>query len=216
VVWPAGAQQILRRTLIEDFAGERIFVNKGRHLSVEGEEAASIFFQLTGWTSVECVSRRGDRVLMDFLLPGDFIGLADEGRYAAFTVTALTDVAALRVERTQFQALCETDPEFPQVYIKALRDSLLRTRNRRLALSAKSSAAKVCEVLSELASRTEIAMKDVPSPRLPITQVSLACAIGLTPVAVNRIVQSLRRAGVLDWGVAGVRILDQRRLREFE
>jgi hypothetical protein len=49
---------------------------------------------------------------------------------------------------------------------------------------------------------------------LPITQVLLACAVGLTPVAVNRIVQSLRRDGALDWSVSGVRVLDPERLIE--
>ena len=43
----------------------------------------------------------------------------------------------------------------------------------------------------------------------------LANAIGLTPVAVNRIVKNLRQAGLVDWDVAGLSILDLRRLRAF-
>ena len=216
VIWPPAAQQILRRSSIEDLASERVFVNKGRHLTIEGLDASSIFFQLTGWTSVECVSRRGERVLMDFLLPGDFAGMDDQGPHASFTVTALTDVAALKIERAQFFAMVERDPALAQIYTDALMTALQRTRSRRLALSAKTGAAKVCEVLSELATRAEKSVREAPTPRLPITQVSLASAVGLTPVAVNRIVQTLRRAGVLDWTATGVRILDARRLQEFD
>ena len=153
---------------------------------------------------------------MDFLLPGDFAGLDDTGPHASFTVTALTDVAALRIDRAQFQAMVDSDPAFAEIHTAALVASLRRTRSRRLALSAKTGAAKVCEVLGELAARAEASSRDGLVPRLPITQVSLASAVGLTPVAINRIVQTLRRAGVLDWSANGVQILDPRRLEEFE
>ena len=218
IIWPPAALRILRRTMLEDYAAERVVVNKGRHFVVEGARTSSVFFQLTGWTAAECVSQRGDRVLIDFLTAGDFIGLADEGAYAAYTVTALTDIAALRIERAQLHALIEQNHAFRDVYISALQAMLLRTRVRRLALSAKSGVAKVCQVLSDLADRVESAgdpANDSGRPRLPISQVLLACAVGLTPVAVNRIVQTLRRSGVLDWGVSGVTVLDLRRLREF-
>lgn len=212
VVWPAPAQQVLTHTRLEQFSSERIFVGKGRHLVVEGSAESSIFFQLTGWSSVECVSHRGDRVVLDFLGPGDFVGIDESGDYAGQTVTALTDVAALRIEPSQFRALMDDDPLFRDVLISALQNMLLRTKRRRLALSGRSGAAKVREVLADLAARAEGLGTEGRNLRLPITQVLLACAVGLTPVAVNRIVQSLRRDGVLDWSASGVRVLDLDRL----
>jgi CRP-like cAMP-binding protein len=218
VIWPPAALRILRRTMLEDYAAERISAHKGRHLVIEGAKASSVFFQLTGWSAAECVSQRGDRILMDFLTAGDFIGLADEGPYAAYTVTALTDLAALRIERAQVHALVEHNQAFREVYIQALQAMLTRAHVRRQALSAKSGVAKVCQVLSDLADRVESAgdhTNGVSRSRLPISQVLLACAVGLTPVAVNRIVQTLRQAGIVDWGVSGLSVLDLRRLREF-
>jgi CRP-like cAMP-binding protein len=218
VIWPAPALKILRRTMLEDYAAERLIVNKGRNLLVEGGETTSVFFQLTGWTALECVSERGERVLIDFSIAGDFIGLPDDGPYASCTVTALTDLALLRIDRTQLNALIEDNQAFRNVYISALQAMLRRTQVRRLALSAKTGAAKVCGVLCDLADRVEIAgdhVGDSGRARLPISQVLLACAVGLTPVAVNRIVQNLRRAGVLDWGISGISVIDLKRLREF-
>jgi CRP-like cAMP-binding protein len=218
VIWPPAALRILRRTLLEDFAAERIAAHKGRHLVVEGAKSSSVFFQLTGWSAAECVSQRGDRILMDFLTAGDFIGLADEGPYAAYTVTALTDLAVLRIERSQIHSLVEHNKAFREVYIEALQAMLARAHLRRQALSAKSGVAKVCQVLSDLSDRVESAGDNatgVSRSRLPISQVLLACAVGLTPVAVNRIVQNLRQAGIVDWGVSGLSVLDLARLREF-
>jgi len=218
VIWPSASARILRRTQLEDYAAERIAVHKGRHLVVEGGKSSSVFFQLTGWSAAECVSQRGERVLMDFLTAGDFIGLADEGPYAAYTVTTLTDLAVLRIERVQIHALIEHNSAFREVYIEALQVMLARAHLRRQALSAKSGVAKVCQVLSELSDRVESAgdnMAGVSRPRLPITQVLLACAVGLTPVAVNRIVQNLRQAGIVDWGVSGLSVIDVDRLRGF-
>ncbi|MFI4934566.1 MAG: Crp/Fnr family transcriptional regulator [Caulobacterales bacterium] len=210
---------MLSRTLLEEYAAERVFVKKGHHLVLEGAQTSSVYFQLTGWASAECVSQRGERVLMDFLTAGDFIGLADEGPCAAYSVTAMTDLLALRIERSQLQELIDYDQAFREICFGVLRSALLRTRSRRLALSAKSGLSKVCQVLSDLAERAEAlstyAANDFTRPRLPLSQVILASAVGLTPVAVNRIVQSLRRAGLIDWGVSGVSILDTRRLREF-
>ncbi|MFI4975129.1 MAG: Crp/Fnr family transcriptional regulator [Caulobacterales bacterium] len=204
---------------MEDYAAERFFVAKGKHLVVEGARNPSVFLQLTGWASAECLTLRGDRVLMDFLTAGDFVGLADDGPHAALTVTALTDLVALRIERVQLQALMERDQRVREVCFAALKTTLARTRNMRMALSAKSGASKVCQVLSDLGERVETlsenAANSIVRPKIPISQVSLAHAIGLTPVAVNRIVQTLRQAGLLEWGVAGVSILDVRRLRSY-
>ncbi len=219
LVWPSAVRRVLSSTILEDYASERLLFQRGRHLAVEGAPNPFVFFHLTGWACAECVSARGDRVLMDFLTAGDFSGLAQEGGDAAYTVTAMSDLVALRFERELLYELVDRDERVRATCFQAMQASLNRTRNMRVAVSAKSGVSKVCQVLSDLGERV-IALSDstlgaVVRPRIPLSQVALANAIGLTPVAVNRIVKTLRQAGLVDWDVAGLSILDLRRLRAF-
>jgi len=217
--WPAHVREILPALHLEASAPERVLILKGRHLIDEGADTTSIFVHLSGWASVESDSHRGDRVLTDFFLAGDVSGLADINGVSHYTVTALTDVTAVRLDRAVVLHLLETDATFRNFCTHALRAQLDRTRNSRLALSAKTGVARVARLLSDLVDRLEgvtqgAALEHGPF-HIPLSQVLLSCAVDLTPVAVNRIVQVLRRSGAIEWDSTGVRVLDRQKLQDL-
>jgi len=213
--WPPQTQDLLLRLQTERQLAEQVSIPRGRHLVDEGNETASIILQLSGWASVESDSRRGDRVLMDFFCVGDVAGLTDVDGQSHYTITALTDITAIRIERATVLYLLDTEASFRLLCMHALRAQLDRSRNRRLALSAKTGIAKVARVLADLFHRLDAVPGANDSGLLPLSQVLLACAVDLTPVAVNRIVQALRRAGAIEWDTSGVRVLDTQRLQDL-
>src|SRR5215469_9941535 len=184
LVCPSAVRTILKNTLLDDYAYDRRLFQRGRHLAVEGTPNPYVCFHLSGWACAECVTARGDRVVVDFLTAGDFFGLEQEGADAAFTVTAMSDLVALRFEREQLLSLIASDDEIRGVCFRAIRSSLARVHNIRIAMSAKSGTSKVCQLLSHLGERV-VALSDalgaMARPRIPISQVALSHAVSLTP-----------------------------------
>ena len=74
----------------------------------------------------------------------------------------------------------------------------------------------MAHLISELARRLDAVglIKD-DQAYLPLTQVHLADALGLTSVHVNRVLQELRRDGVMDLRDRVLRFSDARRLEEL-
>jgi CRP-like cAMP-binding protein len=214
--WPPNVRDILQTLQLERPAPERVLILRGRHLIDEGADTTSIYVHLSGWASVESDSRRGDRVLTDFFLAGDVAGLTDVHGASHYTVTALTDVTAVKLDRSVVLHLLEADAAFRAFCMHALRAQLDRTRNSRLALSAKTGVARVARILADLADRVDGRVNGEQAPvHLPLSQVLLSCAVDLTPVAVNRIVHTMRQTGAIDWDATGLRVLDRQRLRDL-
>jgi len=189
-----------------------ILFHKGAPLVSQGSSDPYVYLHLAGWARVEAVTVRGHLVVVDFLLAGDMSGLAQEEE-AAFSVIAMGDVLALRFLRDRLVDETDTNGALRDICFDALKGSLARMRDLRVALTGRSAASKICCVLALLAERAAAASKGEPT--IPISQLMLAHTVDLTPVAVNRTIQSLRRAGLLTWGPAGVRIFEPERLRAF-
>jgi DNA-binding transcriptional regulator LsrR (DeoR family) len=70
--------------------------------------------------------------------------------------------------------------------------------------------------VSELATRLQaIGLSADDSFELPMTQIDLADTLGLTPVHVNRVMQELRKAGLLDFRSQVFKLGDVQRLKEL-
>lgn len=80
----------------------------------------------------------------------------------------------------------------------------------------RSAVVRLAHLLSEISIRLQaIGLADGARFELPMTQLDIADALGLTPVHVNRVVQQLRRAGLLELRKYSVFLPDLPRLKEF-
>ena len=69
-----------------------------------------------------------------------------------------------------------------------------------------------CELLARLQS---VGLVADDGYKFPITQVELADTVGLSPVHVNRVVQGLRRAGLIKLAKSHLTVLDVRGLQKL-
>lgn len=166
-----------------------------REVIAEGAICDEALLILAGWAARVRVLEDGRRQILDFLLPGDFVGLGEHrGALVTSAVTAMTDLQVCVAPSA------DDHPSLHRAYAisRALSEVDLLAQITRLGrLNAHE---RIADLLLELHERLELAGLAVDGRfNLPLTQELLADALGLTSVHVNRTLQTLRRDGTLSW-----------------
>ncbi len=175
-----------------------------RDIIAEGREITQALLLLSGWAARVRLLPDGRRQFLSFLLPGDLIGACDHpDALAVSTVVAMSDV--------QVCPLPPAEPGSPlriaYAISRAMEEGHLLAQITRLGrLNAQE---RISDLLLELYER--LTLNGSVSGNgfdLPLTQETLADALGLTSVHVNRMLQQARREGDLQWRVGHVRLSD--------
>jgi len=185
-------------------SGQAQTIRARRELVSEGREIAEPVLLLRGWAARVRLLPDGRRQFLSFLLPGDVVGHCAQPRpVAVATIVALTDVL-----------VCAAPPAAPGSVLDtvyAVSDALdhayvLAQVTRLGRLNAQE---RIGDLLLELHERLTLnGMARGTSFDLPLTQETLADALGLTSVHVNRMVQQARRENDLQWKGGRVTLLD--------
>ncbi len=212
----AGASRGSLKSLRSSRLGERILPPK-RNIYREEKEADEVFTLYDGWAFTYKLLPDGRRQILDFLLPGSFIGLHVLWFKAMpHSVQSLTSVSLCIFDKEKFRDLLGRKPEYEWELLKysasrqALSDERLSDLGRR---TAKERIARLALVLHDrLAGRGMVNGGSFP---FPLRQEHIADALGLTKVHVSRTLQGLRHEGLLEINRQTATILDLRGLREL-
>ncbi|MEH3103320.1 MAG: Crp/Fnr family transcriptional regulator [Sphingomonas phyllosphaerae] len=179
-------------------------VRTRRDIITEGREIVQAQLLLSGWAARVRLLPDGRRQFLSFLLPGDLIGACDHpNALAVSTVVAMSDV--------QVCPLPEARPGSPlhiaYAISRAMDEGHLLAQITRLGrLNAQE---RISDLLLELHERLTLNGSATGNGfDLPLTQETLADALGLTSVHVNRMLQQARREGDLQWRVGHVKLTD--------
>src|SRR5262245_46175850 len=158
--------------------------NASRHFTVLLDGVACSYERL----------KDGNRQIYAFRYPGDFCDLSrhvlpESNNEVA--VAALTDCSIGTIEHEDLEQLIAQYPSLGLALWRAtmLEASILLNIGRQPALQ------RVAHLLCEQLARREAV--GINSATIPLTQVDLADAVGLSIVHINRTVQELRRLGIL-------------------
>jgi len=156
----------------------------------------------------------GDRQILQILMPGEICHAhAPLQANAPHAVGALTDVYAAKPPRDALTRLAERHAAIA----RALSWAALAERAmllERIAAGGRPADSRLAHLLCELSVRmATLGLATAPRALPPLTQVQLAQALGLTTVHLNRLVQKLRREGLIALGGPGLAILDFERLQ---
>ncbi|WP_257575578.1 Crp/Fnr family transcriptional regulator [Sphingomonas sanguinis] len=179
-----------------------------RDLMVEGRDITSPHVILSGWAARVRTLLDGRRQFLNFLLPGDIVGLYHHRRPVAPTsIITLTEVT------TCVPPELGTLPALDEAYAiaHAMDEAYLLAQIARLGRM--NAMERIGDLMLELHERLELSeLTHGRSFDLPITQETLADALGLTAVHVNRMLQAARRAGDLIWSSRSMTIPDPKAL----
>jgi len=179
----------------------------GEQIASEGAEAMRPQFIVAGWACRHRLMPDGRRQIFYLLLPGDGYGFGERPQLA--NIVALTAIETVDASPVQDVVRRGAAPNLARALTAAqvLEDSLLL--DHAVRLGRLTAFERVAHFLLELQQRLETAgLGDRQRFPLPLTQEIMADALGLSIVHVNRTLQQLRRAGLIELR-SGVAILLQ-------
>ncbi len=188
--------------LIQELKRGEVERKAGQALITEGEKDSPLMTLLAGWAFRFKTLRDGRRQILNFLLPGDFIGLQQKMTdVASHGVEALTDVRMCLFQRDALWALHSRCPSlgFDMTWLAAQEESLVD--NNLLSVGRHNALERVAALILALHARARVHERDSARNGIvfPITQQHLADALGLSLVHTNKTLRKLASAGLFEW-----------------
>lgn len=184
------------------------------HLIQEGDRPDPVFVMLDGWACRYKILPDGGRQIMAFMLPGDFCDIHIAVLEAMdHSIMTLTKARVASLPRAQMEALVESRPAITRAFWWSQLVDQGVMRAWIVSMGRRKSVERVAHLMCELYIRMRnIGLATDRQCDMPLTQIVLADALGLTPVHVNRVLGKLRLAGIMDLRAGSLTILDPAKL----
>jgi CRP-like cAMP-binding protein len=170
-------------------------------LVAQSKSADRLYVLLDGWACTYRLLADGRRQIVALMVPGDILNIdALHLRQTDLAVGSLTACMVAAVSLPAIRALAAERPGVAAAlgWLGAVENSMLAERNT--CLGRRSAREHVSHLLCELLVRlTVVGRARINGYHLPLTQEEIADVLGLTPVHVNRVVQGLRREGLIEF-----------------
>ena len=216
-IWNRGVcRHVSRRDFDRLFPyGARVQVRKaGTALFHQGEPFDHVLIVRSGWVMTHKVFEDGQRQIIRFALPGDLVGFeGDEASGMAYGAETVTDVMVCGVKHATFFRVCAGSPQLAMNFATAVTREALSAWNHLGALGQQTAQGRIANLLLELHRRvTAREGAESVAVHLPLSQVHIADATGLTPVHVCRTLKQMRLEGLLEFRKGQLVLLDPHRL----
>lgn len=177
-----------------------------RHISVgglifeQGTPADHIYVVKRGWVGLYQTNPDGNTVILDFALPGDVLPLERHTKTATRSAVALDNVTVCLIHRSRQEQLEREQPAYDALH-RAVVGRALDLAEANLATIAFSPAReRIAHLLWGLAFRClHRPPLESDHVRVPISQIQIALATGMSPVHVSRTLRNLREDRMLDF-----------------
>jgi CRP-like cAMP-binding protein len=186
------------------------------YLVREGEPPETCAILLRGFAYRHKVTGDGARQILSVHMPGEFLDLQNSFLLVAdHNVQALTRCEVATLPVPALRALAEEHPRLAlAMWIDTLVDAAV-FREWIVNVGQRDATSRIAHLLCEFALRLHAAgMAEERAYELPMTQEQIADAVGLTPVHVNRVLQTLGRTNLIHRDKRSVAILDWDALRD--
>ena len=164
------------------------------------DESVSDFKILKGgWAAMVRNSASGDRLIANFMLPGDVIGIGVWMNGSPFySVQAVSEVTFCSFDPQHISGKTSLDYDILRHFLSRASRFNEQTQRRLFDIAKRDAEARILSLLLGLYERQEAqgAAKEGSMP-LPLRQHHLADATGLTQVHVSRVLRKLREDNVL-------------------
>ncbi|WP_332811411.1 Crp/Fnr family transcriptional regulator [Sphingomonas sp.] len=183
----------------------------------EGEASNNCCLLLSGFAYRHKLVRAGARQILSLHVSGEFVDLQNCLLGTAdHNVQTLSRATVAFVPQAALLALAAARPAVGRaMWHDTMIDSSI-FREWVVNVGRRDSVTRIAHLLCEIAVRLGAAgLAQDQSFILPLTQEQLADATGLTSVHTNRVLQALRRDGLISLSTRSLKVLDWHRLREL-
>jgi len=194
----------------------RTFV-AGRDLVHQGQSEQAAYILISGWACSYKILQDGERQIVDFQIPGDFLGLRSVLLHMSdHSVEPVTDIEVTEVHVTDLlNAFSRTPRLATAVFWAASRDEAMVVEHL-VNIGRRNAAERMAHFLLELGARLSlVGMGTKAGYACPLTQYLLADALGLSSVHVNRVLRELREKRMVRLKDGFVTFDDYNKLTKF-
>lgn len=202
---------------VSGFKRGELTAEAGSTIYVEGSNSPHLYTVISGWGFRYKTLEDGRRQILNYVLPGDFLGLQgsllDEMEHS---VECLSDVVLCMFERDRLGELYKSVPSlgYDITWMAAREEQILDEHLLSVGQrSALERAAYLLSYLHDRASRVGL-FKDAPEIA-PLTQQHVADTLGLSLVHTNKTLRKLQDRQAIRWKEASFRISNIAKLREI-
>ncbi len=194
----------------------RTFV-AGRDLVHQGQSDQAAYILASGWACSYKILRDGERQIVDFQIPGDFLGLRSVLLHTAdHSIEPITDIEVCEVQASDLLGAFTRTPRLATAVLWAASRDEAMVVEHLVDIGRRHAAERMAHFLLELGARLSlVGLATKAGYTCPLTQYLLADALGLSAVHVNRVLRQLRETGLLTFRDGYVTFDDYDRLREF-
>lgn len=165
----------------------------------QGQLDQCAYVLASGWACSYKLLPGGTRQIVDFQIPGDFLGLRSVlFRTSDHNVEPITPVQATEVRHQDLLAAFSETPRLATAVLWAASRDEAMVVEHLVDLGRRSATERMAHFLLELGARLRlVGMANRDGFACPLSQYLLADTLGLSAVHVNRVLRELREEGLL-------------------
>ena len=190
-------------------------VKKRRDLVLDGYEFSKLYFVKEGFAARYKLLRNGKRQIVNFVLPGDVVGMP--GSFldrAANSVIAVSDMTLQICSLEAFVGLCYRRPKFGLLLSWLAAQEAANYAEHIIDVGRRTPVERLAHLLLEIHSRLAVVgLADEFAFNLPFIQEMMSDALGLSVPHLNRMLTQLRVEGLIAINERRVEILDRRAMQ---
>jgi CRP-like cAMP-binding protein len=190
-------------------------VKKRRDLVLDGYEFCKLCFVKDGFAARYKLLRNGKRQIVNFVVPGDVVGLP--GSFldrAANSVVTISDMTLQVCSLESFVALCYRRPKFGLVLSWLAVQEAANYAEHVVDVGRRTPVERLAHLLLETHARlAQVGRASESAFTLPFTQEMMSDALGLSVPHLNRMLTQLRADGLIALTERRVEFLDPKAMQ---
>jgi len=202
---------------LDVFHQRRRTFDPGMDLVRQGQLGQLAYILADGWVCSYKLLPGGTRQIVDFQIPGDFLGLRSVlFRTSDHNAQALTKVEVSEVSSNDLMDAFANTPRLATAVLWAASRDEAMVVEHLVNIGRRNAAERVAHLFLELGARAAlIGMGSKAGFACPLTQYLLADALGLSAIHINRVLRHLREDGLVTFRDGFVSFDNYNRLVEF-
>ncbi len=195
---------------LDQLHGRRKKFPAGRDMVHQGQINQSAYILASGWVCSYKLLSSGARQIVDFQIPGDFLGLRSVlFRTADHNIEPVTRVEASEVLVTDLLDTFTNTPRLATAVLWAASRDEAMVVEHLVGIGRRDAKERTAHFLLELAARLKlVGLGTELGYSCPLSQYLLADSMGLSAVHVNRVLRELRDEGLVTFQQGKVTIHD--------